>query len=433
MQPQSALEPTEARALAHEAYLYAFAMLENYDTCYKQAVDDEAPEYLGGFNVFRHYAQCFTPANRDIVTPNNDTPYSWAWLDLRAEPIVVSVPAVPEGRYYVLQLVDLFTYNFAYIGVRATGFHAGDYLVVGPAWRDLVPGAIKQSFRSETGIVCILGRTQLNGPDDLENVRKIQAGFKLKPLSAYLGKPAAAHPAALKFPRYDKARARTHDFITYLNFLLRFAQPPYPSEVSLRKQFTQIGISPGVEFDAAKVDPAVLLAIDAGVKDAQAELKAKIDVTHSSNGLFGSRDFLGQDYLTRAVAAAMGLYGNSLEEAWYGGAVGDGRKLCTLTFPAGQLPPAKFFWSITLYTLPDRFLYDNPLKRYSIGDRSAGLQYGADGSLTLFLGYESPGKDKESNWLPAPAEPYSFVARIYGPGAAAIKGQWKLPQLEPVK
>jgi hypothetical protein len=237
----------------------------------------------------------------------------------------------------------------------------------------------------------------------------------------------------LHFPPYDKAKEATHDFIGYLNFLLSLAEPPHPSEVALRKQFEQIGIVAGAPWDARKVDTATLAAIDEGVKEAQVDLKARIDVTTNSSGLFGSRKLLGQNYLTRDIAAAMGLYGNDLEEAWYGGFVADGSKLGQLRFAPGQLPPAKFFWSITLYTLPDRFLYANPLERYSLGDRTQTLQYDPDGGLTIYLGHDSPGAGRENNWLPAPAGPYNIVTRVYGPSEAAIKGQWKLPALAPLK
>lgn len=151
----------------------------------------------------------------------------------------------------------------------------------------------------------------------------------------------------------------------------------------------------------------------------------------SSNGLFGSRAFLENNYLTRAIAAEKGLYGNSIDEAWYGGYEGDGNKASLIHFSKDALPPARFFWSVTLYTLPDRFLYANELKRYSIGDRTPGLRYDADGALTLYVGHVSPGKEKESNWLPAPAGPYSAVGRVYGPSPAAIEGKWNLPPLQP--
>jgi hypothetical protein len=421
---------TDARQTAKEAYIYAYALLESYQTWRKQAVDSHAHEYIGGFNVYRHYAQVFTPENKDIVTPNNDTPYSWAWFDLRAEPVVISVPAVPKDRYYVIQLIDLYTHNFGYIGVRATGNEAGSYLIAGPKWKGDKPAGITAVINCETDIAGTLTRTALHGPGDVANVRALQAQYKLQTLSAFLGRPAPPAAPAISFPPYDPAKARTHDFIGYLNFLLQFAEPPHPSEVALRKRFETIGVGPGRPWDAAKVEPQVLAAIDAGVTDGATELKATSDKTHSSNGLFGTRADLKNDYIKRDLGAMMGLYGNSLEEAWYGGYVGDGTRPSTIHFTKENLPPAKYFWSATLYTLPDRLLFANPIQRYSIGDRSRGLQYGADGSLTLYLTPTSPGGDKENNWLPVPPAKYSLVVRIYGPSEAAMSGKWKLPPLE---
>ena len=218
--------PAEAQAIAKDAYVYSYAMMESYQTWRTQAVDKTANGYVGGFNKFRHYSEPFTPDNKDIVTPNNDTPYSWAWLDLRAEPMVVSVPSVPKDRYYVMQWIDLFTQNFAYIGVRSTGFGAGNYMIAGPKWKGKKPAGIKQVFKAETDIVGTLTRTALQGPEDVPNVKAIQAQYKLQPLSAFLKQPAPPAAPAIDFPPYDKAKARTHDFIGYLNFLLQFAEPP---------------------------------------------------------------------------------------------------------------------------------------------------------------------------------------------------------------
>ncbi len=428
---QSATMQDETRAIARDAYIYAFPMIENYNTMVKQLANPASPEYVGGFGRYRHYSTLYTPENHDVVTPNNDTPYSWAWLDLRAEPWVVTVPEVPANRYYVQQWVDLFTYNFAYVGTRATGNGAGSYMIAGPEWKGPTPPGIKQVFRAETEIVMTLTRTALDGPQDLPNVKAIQAGMQLRPLSAFLNSAPPAAMPPVSFPPYDKAKGRTHDFIVYMNFLLQFTQPPVPSEAELMKRFGKIGIGPGRPFDASKLPPEKLAAIDAGVKDAQAAMAAKAKTTLSSNGMFGTREDLKNDYLTRAIAAEKGLYGNSLVEAWYGGYDGDGRKPSKIRFAPGQLPPARFFWSITLYTLPDRFLYANPLQRYSIGDRTKGLKRDADGGLTLYIGHVSPGKDRESNWLPAPEGMYSAVGRIYGPSEAAMNGTWKLPPLAP--
>jgi hypothetical protein len=423
------ISPAEAAAVAKEAWIYAYPMMESYNTWRKQAVDSAAPEYVGGFGKFRHYSEPFTAANHDIVTPNNDTPYSWAWLDLRAEPWVLTVPTVPKDRYYVSQWIDLFTYNFAYVGVRATGYEGGSYLFAGPRWKGGTPAGIKQVFHAETDIVGTLTRTALDGPTDVPNVKAIQAGMKLQPLSTFLGQVPPPVAPAISFPPYDKARAETHDFIAYLDFFLQFAEPPHPSEAALRERFATIGIGPGKSWDASKVDAKLLDAIDAGVKQGQEALKQKLAVTFESNGLFGPRDPARNDYLMRAVAANKGLYGNSLEEAWYGGYVGDGAKPSTVHFAKNELPPARFFWSMTLYTLPDRLLYANPIDRYSIGDRTKGLKYGADGSLTVYLSHDPPMGEARANWLPVPAAKYSLVARIYGPSPDAMQGKWKLPPL----
>lgn len=422
---------TEATAIARDAWIYAYPMMENYNTWYRQAVDSKAPEYIGGFNRFRHYSEPFTPANKDVVTPNNDTPYSWAWLDLRAEPMVLTVPTVSKDRYYVCQFVDLFTFNFAYVGLRATGAEGASYLFAGPNWKGETPKGIKQVFRAETEIVGTLTRTVLDGAADVPNVKAVQAGMKLQPLSAFLGQPAPPPAPPIVFPPPDKAKEASPDFIGYLNFFLQFAMPPHPSELALRQRFEKIGIAPGKPWDAAKVDAALLAAINQGVKDGEKALKDKLAVTFDSNGLFGPRNPAKNDYLTRAAAANKGLYGNSLEEAWYGGYVGDGAKPATIHFPAGKLPPANFFWSMTLYTLPDRFLYANAIERYSIGDRTKGLKYGADGSLILTVSHEpSAGNDAKANWLPAPAGKYSLVARVYGPKSELMNGSWKLPPLQ---
>jgi hypothetical protein len=165
--------PSEAKEIASEAYLYAYPMLYNYKTLFQQAIDPSFPGFIGGFNRFRHYSRGFTPADKDIVTPSNDTPYSWAWLDLRTEPMVVSVPASPD-RYYVLQWFDLYTHNFAYIGSRATGTEAGDYLFAGPGWSGETPPGVKKVFRAETQIVGTLTRTSWTGPEDRDGLVAMQ-------------------------------------------------------------------------------------------------------------------------------------------------------------------------------------------------------------------------------------------------------------------
>lgn len=429
--------PAEARAIAEEAWLYAYAPLQGYQTFWNQTQNKAFPGYVGGFNQFRHYSRSATPADTDIVTPNNDTPYSWAWLDLRAEPIVLKLPAVAAPRYYVNQWFDLYTHNFAYTGVRATGRGAGNYLFVGPHWQGTVPRGITKVFRAETDFVGTLTRTQLNGPDDIPALKDLQSRYTLIPLSRFNGSQPPRPAPAVNWPAWDPAKAEGIGFIGYLNALLPF-MPTVPSERSMMERFSRIGIGPGRPFDPNRLDPATRTAIAEGVAAAAANLRSKALAQSSSKGFFGTREELGPDYLTfRAMGAMLGIYGNSSAEALYAsqqtgpdGKVLDGRRQWVLRFPAGQLPPVSEFWSITMYTLPQRLLVPNPIQRYSIGDRTPGLKLGPDGSLEIYLQHDNPGADKVSNWLPAPAGPFFFVARLYGPSGPALSGQWQLPALQ---
>ncbi len=435
-----ALSPDEARAIAKEAWLYAYAPLQGYQTLWNQTQNKAFPGYVGGFNQFRHYARSATPADTDIVTPNNDTPYSWAWLDLRAEPIILSLPAVPAPRYYVNQWFDLYTHNFAYTGVRSTGRQAGTYLFAGPRWNGTVPKGITKVFRSETDFIGTLTRTQLNGPADIPALQALQAQYTLIPLSRFNGTVAPAAAPAVAWPAWEATKAEGIGFIGYLNALLPF-MPTVPTERTMLARFARIGIGPGLPFDPAKLDPSIRTAIEEGVASAARELKAKALTQTSSQGFFGTREQLGPDYLTyRSMGALLGIYGNSSEEAIYAsqqtgpdGKVLDGRRRWMLRFEPGQLPPVSEFWSVTMYNLPERLLVKNAISRYSIGDRTPGLKRGADGSLEIYIQHENPGPAKASNWLPAPAGPFFFVARLYGPQDSALKGTWKLPRLVETK
>ncbi|MFN5496386.1 MAG: DUF1254 domain-containing protein [bacterium] len=434
--PTAPPTPAEARAIAKEAWLYAYAPLQGYKTMYNQTQNREFPGYVGGFDKFRHYARLNTPADTDIVTPNNDTPYSWAWLDLRAEPIVVSLPAVPAPRYFVNQWFDLHTHNFAYTGVRATGRGAGNYLFAGPRWKGEVPKGITKVFRAETDFVGTLTRTQLDGPADIAAMQAVQAKYTLTPLSKFAGTPTPAPAPAIAWPRWDEEKAMGIGSIEYLNFLLQF-MPVVPSEQAMFARFAQIGIGAGRPFAPSKLDPAVRAAIEDGMAESARELQAKALAQSSSKGFFGTREELGSDYLVnRSMGAMLGIYGNSIEEAVYAsqqtgpdGKVLDGSKRWVLRFEPGALPPCNEFWSITMYGLPDRFLIENPINRYSVGDRTEGLRKGADGSLEIYIQHDRPEGARAANWLPAPKGPFFFVARFYGPRPELIEGKWTLPAL----
>lgn len=433
----------ETRAIAKQAYLYGFPMVESYKTLHAQAVDSGGPNFKAPLNELKSAANVFTPKDTAIVTPNSDTPYSFIWMDLRAEPLVLKVPAIEKGRYYSVQLIDLYTQNFDYIGTRSTGNGAGTYLISGTDWKGEKPAGVDKVFPSETQIAYAIYRTQLFGEKDIGNVKKIQAGYVVQPLSAFLGTPAPAAAPKIDFPKYDPDTANKLGFFSYLNFLLQFA-PPGPNEGPLRERFAKIGIVPGKPFDEASLSPETKQALLDGIADANAEFaefkKTKVDTQAvNSADLFGTRAFLKDNYLYRFAGARMGIYGNSGDEANYEGYFtdADGQPLdaskhgYTLYFDKGKLPPSRAFWSLTMYDGKSQLLVDNPLNRYLINSpMEPQLKKGADGSVTLYVQHASPGKDKENNWLPAPNGPFFAVLRNYYPTDEVVNRVWKRPELK---
>lgn len=434
----------ETRAIAKEAFLYGFPLVTNYDTLYKQAVDTTDGNYRAPFNTVASAANVATPADTFVVTPNSDTPYSFLWLDLRAEPVVITLPKIEQGRYYSGQLIDLDTFNFAYVGTRSFGNAGGKYLVAGPSWKGPKPKGVADVFHAETELAYVLFRTQLVNAADLGNVKRIQAGYRAEPLSHYLGKPAPAAPPAVAWPKPTATMTTAPELFRYLNFLLGFC-PPHPSERDILTRFAKIGIGPGWTFDLAQRSRAERKAIEAGIADAWQELaglQKKINSEEvSSSDFFGTRDFLKNNYLYRFAGAKLGLYGNSGAEAIYLSYFVDANgKPCdaaktgyTLRFPKGQLPPAGAFWSLTMYDGKTQFLVANPIQRYLLNSTMLkSFRYGSDGSLTLYVQQGSPGRDREANWLPAPNGPFYAILRIYMPGPSVLNRTWKKPPMEPV-
>jgi hypothetical protein len=439
-----ALSPETAGAIAKEATIYGFPMVDNYRVLYSYFVDKGGPEYKAPWNTLVNNARVYTPDDTAIQSPNSDTPYSYVGADLRAEPLVFTVPAVEKERYYSLQFIDLYTFNFAYVGSRATGNEAGNYLLAGPGWKGDKPAGIKEIIRSETDIAFVLYRTQLFSPEDIDNVKRVQAGYKVQPLSAFLGKPAPPLAPAIDWvkPLSSEEERTSLDFFSELNFLFQFA-PVDPSEKAVRARFAELGIGGGKPFDVATLSPAISDAMKQGMADAWQAFKAykatEIDTGKQADS-FGSRAYLGNNYIGRMGAAALGIYGNSKEEALYpayfvdaGGKPLTGANNYALHFAAGQLPPVNAFWSVTMYELPKSALYANNLNRYIINSAMLPtLKKDADGGLTLYVRHDSPGSDKESNWLPAPEGPLLVAMRLYWPRAAALDGKWKAPKLEKI-
>jgi hypothetical protein len=437
----AAPSPEEARAIAREATVYGFPLVDNYRVLHAYFVDRDDPEFKAPWNQLHHVTRVYTPDDKAIQTPNSDTPYSQLGADLRREPLVLSVPAVERDRYYSLQFIDLYTHNFAYVGSRATGNAAGQFLLAGPDWQGEAPAGIRQVIRSETQLAFVLYRTQLKGPDDLDNVKRVQAGFRVQPLSAYLGQPAPPPAPAIEFvqPLGPEESRTSLGFFDTLNVVLQFA-PVHPSETALRERFARIGIRPGEPFAPP---PDLRPALAAGMADAWqalATFKAEqIDTgKRTAADGFGTREFLGNDYLTRMASAAYGIYGNSREEALYpayftdadGQPLDASRHRYRLRFAPDALPPVNAFWSLTMYELPASLLVANPLDRYLINSSMLpDLRRDPDGGITLYLQHDTPGADKEANWLPAPAGPFWTTLRLYWPRPEALDGRWQQPPL----
>jgi hypothetical protein len=446
-QQQPSLTPAEARAIAKEATLYGFPLVDNYRIQHAYFVDRNGPEYKAPWNQIYNTARVYTPDDRAIQTPNSDTPYSYIGADLRAEPLVLSVPTVEQGRYFSAQFIDQYTFNFAYVGSRATGNETGSFLLAGPSWKGEKPAGVRAVIGSETEFVFVLYRTQLLAQGDIDNVKKIQAGYHVQPLSSFLGKPAPAAPPPVAFPRplTPEQQRTSPEFFNILNFVLRFC-PTHPSEKELMARFARLGIGGGRAFDAQALAPELRQAVEAGMADAWksfTEFKTtQIDTGKSTSAdAFGTREHLNGDYLVRMAAAVLGIYGNSKEEAIYPAYMVDstGQKLdgtsgrYALRFAPGQLPPVHAFWSLTLYKLPESLLYANPLNRYLINSPMLpSLKRDADGGLTLHVQHESPGEEKEASWLPAPAGPFFLALRLYWPKPEALEGKWTAPPLQRV-
>jgi hypothetical protein len=436
----------QTKAIAEEGFIYGLPIVMNYAVMNEYAVDKAGPQFKAPFNQIKNEARVFTYEDTAIITPNSDTPYSFVWLDLRAEPIVLSVPAVEKKRYYSVMLCDGNTYNFGYIGSRATGSDPGDYLVVGPDWKGETPPGIKKVFYSTTPFALTGYRTQLFNPGDMPNVEKVQAGYKVQPLSVFLKQPTPPGAPTVNFLPATTAGIKEH-FFEYLDAALQFV-PPSPEATDVRAKLASIGVGPGKTFEfkdlSVEHKAAALLAMKGGDDKVAQFLATGIK---SINGwkigsFMGNRDFYHGDWLMRAAAAKGGIYGNDAVEATYPltrvdakGETLDGSKHnYTITFPAGQYPPVNAFWSVTMYDGKSQFLIKNPINRYLINSPMLpGMKKNADGSLTLYIQKDSPGKAKESNWLPAPNDTIYLVMRLYWPKETppsvlpAGEGTWKPP------
>ena len=440
---EAQLTAKEVKSITKEAYIYTYPMIESYKLMFAGAIWKESPIYDGAFNTLNHKAVLLGPEYTAIVRPNNDTFYSSVWLDLRAEPMVISVPTISDKRYYSWQLIDLFSHNIGYIGTRATGFEAGKYLIAGPNWSGEKPKGITKIIQTDVNILAALGRTQVYSPDDIENAKKIMSDYKVETLSQYMGTLAPKAATPLDFPVYSREKIKSVEFITYLNFLLGQAKPN-PSESALLKRFTKIGIGANVAFDVNSIDLQTKKIMQDAINEAMVEIEEKAknlgelkDGWMLVSGAFGTPKEMEGKFLTRAAAAYFGLYGNSLEEAFYpdstvdenGEALDGSNHNYTLHFSKDRLPPVKAFWSLSMYKLPEQHFIENSINRYVISSATEGLKYNKDGSLDVYIQKDKPSADKVSNWLPAHDGEFSLQARLYWTEPASLDPLYVLPKV----
>lgn len=387
----------EVTAIAKEAYVYGYPMVKNYSVMYASAVDNQNPNYKKPFNEFYMSAKVDTPVDMVKESVTNDTPLGSVWLDLRREPVVLTVPEVEQGRYYSVQLTDLYSYNFDYIGTRTDGNKAGKFIIAGPGWTGEKPEGIDRIITSDTQFVYGLVRIQLMNADDVANIEKLQSGFMIQPLSEFAGTQAPAEVAPVKFPDYDEAKISTTDFFSYMNFIMQFAKEP-KEEADLLKRFAKVGIIPGKSFKLE--DKNAKKPYQSGIDGAIADLDAaqKGDLIKSSE-MHGTRAILKNNYMNRAYGSIVDLYGASSVEILSVTYKLDsefkllnGANQYAIRFEKDKLPPTDAFWSLTLYEAKEKGLVENPVKRYYINSTMVSKMVAdpVDGSVTVFIEKEEP-------------------------------------------
>ena len=442
------LTEKEAQEIAEEAYIFGYPlvtmeMTRRVMTNVEEPAGTHAP--MGQFCNMRAYP---TAAFRDITAPNADTLYSTAWLDVKKEPWLLSLP--DEGdRYFLIPMLDAWTNVFQVPGKRTTGDKAQVYAITGPGWLGKLPDGVVE-YKSPTNLVWILGRTYCTGtPEDYKTVHALQDQYTLLPLSSF-GKEYEL-PKGKVDPGIDtktpvREQVNKLDAAAYFKLLCALMKdnPPAKEDAPIVARLAKIGIVPGEDFDFSKLDLAVAKGVEAALKPAMKKIASHIkDAGKSINGWVFPvpGGVYGTNYLQRATITYFGLGCNRMDDAVYPttevGADGkpyDGANRYTITFPKGEMPPVNGFWSLTMYNA-DFFFVNNALNRYALSERDK-LKPNADGSVTLYVQHESPGADKESNWLPAPKDRFVLMLRLYWPKEKApsiLDGTWKPPAVEIVK
>ena len=430
------LDDAALRALTAQAYIYTLPsviMFKTREGSFRRAA------FMGRepVNQFAHQRTAATPASRAVTTPSPDLLYTSAWLDLASGPVTLTVPKTAQ-RYYSLQFMDFFTNSFAYIGRRTGTIAGGKFLIVGPGWRGATP-ADHELVRAPTNAVWLLGRFLVDDNADALAVNTLQDGLQLTVLQSQSNPGPQA-----SWDGWDKDDP-LHHFVIANRALTE--NPPPKKESNLMHEFAQIGVGPGIDFAPAILSKHRRKIMQTAIANARQRLARWVaQVPGVKEGWSQPSAELrnyGQAYFFRALVAKTGLGANIPQEAMYfrvltddAGERPNGAHRYELHFPAGALPPVDAFWSITAYRRePDlrQFLVENEINRYAIGSRTPGLQRNSDGSLTIYLQHEAPQKDRESNWLPIPADSVGLILRAYQPRAALLNAQYQLPVVRRVQ
>lgn len=432
--------------IAFEAYQYLYPIVL-MDVTRRQAVnvpDAQARPMRAPHNEFTHYRSYPAGDSREVVRFNFDTLYSFAWLDLRDEPIVLSVPD-SHGRYYLTPILDMWTDIFVVPGTRTTRGEARDFLLAAPSWTGTVPDGL-EVVTAPTPVVWVMGRTQTNGPSDYPVVHAIQDGYRLTPLSAWGSDPATVATPAPVDPSVDDETAPLHQVnaMAPAELLARGAElmklhPAHPFDYPILERLRELGFEVGQGYDAGQQSDEVRAAVDTGGRAALADLVAS--VTDGSLGAWSNGwmtiegGTYGTDYRRRAMVALAGLGCNLSEDALYPGTATDteGRPLTgehryRLRFSADELPQTDAFWSLTMYD-KEGFQVPNEIDRFAIGDRDE-LRLHSDGSLEILIQRDRPAEEDVSNWLPAPDGEFIPMLRIYSPSASSLRRGVTVPGIE---
>lgn len=445
-QPARALDAAQAEALAIDAYVYGYPLV-TMEMTRRVMTNVAAPKGtrapMGHLIRMRTYPDA---SFRDVTAPNADTLYTTAWLDVGDEPWILRLPDA-AGRYYLMPMLDGWTEVFEVPGKRTTGTGPQTYAITGPGWKGELPDGVVR-YDSPTSLVWLLGRIYCTGtPEDYAAVHALQDDVAVFPLSAW-GKPYTPPPGRVdpaideKTPVREQVNALPIEAYFSLLAALLERNPPSPADAPMVEKLAQLGIVAGQPFELAKLGPDAAQALAGVPKAAVAKIMAAFaDAgTHENGWVFTTRTgHYGTDYLNRALITAIGLGANRPQDAVYPTTETDaqgqpysGANRYVMRFAKGQLPPAEAFWSLTMYD-DQYFFVDNPLDRYTLSSRNE-LRANPDGSVDLYLQHESPGPDKESNWLPAPAGRFIPMLRLYWPREAPppsiLDGSWRIPAIE---